>query len=130
MVRISSTEIKRLRMSFVHYSTFFAIGIAYFFFIQFTGYSLPCPIHALLGIDCPGCGITRLFLALFMGDFKSAFHANQAIFIAIPVFAYIFLKGEISWIKTGIKKEPSPYLVFFLCFYFLLFTLYRNLHTF
>ncbi|MGM9476785.1 DUF2752 domain-containing protein [Pedobacter sp. GSP4] len=29
---------------------------------------IPCPFKALTGIDCPGCGFQRSFIALIQGD--------------------------------------------------------------
>ena len=35
-----------------------------------------CLSQALLGIPCPGCGLTRSFVAFSLGDIQSAFHFN------------------------------------------------------
>ncbi len=37
---------------------------------------LPCPIHSLTGIPCPGCGMTRACIALAGGDFGNALIYN------------------------------------------------------
>ncbi len=39
-----------------------------------SGYSSPllCPIRAMTGIPCPGCGLTRSFTAIAMGDLSRA----------------------------------------------------------
>ncbi|MBT8043363.1 MAG: DUF2752 domain-containing protein [Verrucomicrobiae bacterium] len=34
---------------------------------------MPCPVKAVTGWDCPGCGLTRGSLALLEGDFATAF---------------------------------------------------------
>lgn len=64
-------------------------GIIYYIFIRVTGLALPCPINFVTDgkIRCPGCGITRLFLALSKGDIKGAFAANQCLFILIPIWS-------------------------------------------
>lgn len=36
------------------------------------GFSLPCPVYALTGLYCPGCGVTRMLLALLRLDFAAA----------------------------------------------------------
>ncbi len=38
---------------------------------QLEGHLLSCPVRALWGIDCPGCGFQRAFLALLRGDFAA-----------------------------------------------------------
>src|SRR5262245_31252568 len=43
----------------------------------------PCPFHLLTGLECPGCGMTRAFAALFTGDLASAFLLNPF----APMFA-------------------------------------------
>lgn len=48
-----------------------------------------CPLFALTGLACPGCGLTRGFHALFHGDLARAFHFNAL----IPLWAVI-----ISWV--------------------------------
>ena len=37
-----------------------------------------CPVKAVLGIDCPGCGGSRAFLALMRGDLRRAASENAA----------------------------------------------------
>jgi hypothetical protein len=51
-----------------------------------------CPLFALTGLACPGCGLTRGFHSLFHGDILSALHFN----VLIPVWAMIFVWVVIS----------------------------------
>ena len=44
-----------------------------------------CPIKTITGLDCPGCGITRMFVALFHGNIYQAFRYNQLDFIELPI---------------------------------------------
>jgi len=44
-----------------------------------------CPFKALTGIPCPGCGMTRAFLALAEFDFVGASHLNP---FSLPLFAF------------------------------------------
>jgi hypothetical protein len=43
---------------------------------------LRCPIRAVFGIDCPGCGGTRAMMALMRGDVRQAAHENLAVLVA------------------------------------------------
>src|SRR5688572_15347237 len=47
--------------------------------LLWTGLTLPplCTSRLLFGIECPGCGLTRSFVALSSGDFASAWHYNR-----------------------------------------------------
>ena len=44
-----------------------------------------CPIKAITGLECPGCGITRMFVALFHGNIYQAFRYNPLVFIELPI---------------------------------------------
>jgi hypothetical protein len=50
-----------------------------------------CPVQHLLGIPCPGCGLTRAMILLFRGDLKQSivFHAFAPVF-AIALLMIIF----------------------------------------
>ena len=50
------------------------------------GFFPVCPLYALTGIHCPGCGLTRGFHALFHGDVLTALHYNAL----LPIFALFF----------------------------------------
>lgn len=43
-----------------------------------------CPAAALLGLPCPGCGLTRATLALLRGDAQTAFSFHPLVFVAVP----------------------------------------------
>lgn len=50
---------------------------------------LPCPSKYFLGVDCPGCGMQRSFVALLRGDFAASFKMFPGL---IPVlFTVVFL---------------------------------------
>ena len=44
-----------------------------------------CPIKALTGFDCPGCGSQRMIHALLHGDFAGAWRQNPFLIVMIPV---------------------------------------------
>ncbi len=44
-----------------------------------------CPFRALTGIECPGCGMTRAFVAAAAGDFAEAIHLNP---FSIPLLVW------------------------------------------
>lgn len=57
----------------------------YYIWVRSTGLAAPCPIHALTGLYCPGCGITRLLMALAVGDISTAYYWNPGLFWIAPV---------------------------------------------
>ena len=50
-----------------------------------------CPVHGLIGLPCPTCGITRAFCALVQGNFLGALEWNA---LVVPL-AFLFVAGPI-----------------------------------
>lgn len=80
---------------------FFATGAAYGIFFSCTGIGIPCPIRAVTGLKCGGCGVTHMCAALLHLDFEGAFAANPALFLLSPLLIFIFAKYIVDYIKTG-----------------------------
>ncbi len=55
------------------------------------GFFPVCPLHALTGLNCPGCGLTRGFHALFHGDVLGALHFNALLPVYLLIFVYLFV---------------------------------------
>ena len=63
------------------------------------GFTIPCIIKALLGIRCPGCGLTTAAVALAHLDFAGAFDANPLIFVvapALPIHLWFSFRQEMK----------------------------------
>ncbi len=107
------------------------IGLGYAFFVQKTGYAIPCLFYKITGFYCPGCGVSRMCLALLKGDIKSAFYANQMIMICIPILLFIGIKSIIEIKKYGkIKKKQKDILLWCMVIGFVIFGVLRNLPEF
>lgn len=66
------------------------------FLVRWTGFSLtgvlpPCIFHALTGMDCPGCGTTRMTEAILRGEFGEAFVLNPLMFLVFAALAMLYL---------------------------------------
>jgi len=72
------------------------------------GFFPVCPLYAMTGIYCPGCGLTRSLHALLQGDILSALHFN-ALF---PFYAFIFGYFILSGILTVIRGRGLTYKFF------------------
>ena len=46
---------------------------------------VPCPVHAVTGIPCPGCGMTRACAAAVRGEFRAAWSFHPFAFLLIPL---------------------------------------------
>lgn len=90
---------------------------------------IPCVFHLITNLYCPGCGVTRMLIALFHLDFYSAFRYNQLIFILLPFFIVLL----INYIYSCIKKCKPLYLKInekiwvFLIILLLIFGIVRNI---
>lgn len=97
--------------------------------VPLTGWLPPCPFHRLTGLNCPGCGTTRMLEALLSGDVAEAFSLNPFFFLLTVLavggllwfFLRTFLKG---WHPVRLHGE-TPFWVALLIL-FLLFGVVRN----
>jgi hypothetical protein len=66
-----------------------------------------CPSAALLGVPCPGCGLTRATLALLHGDLATALRFHPLVPILTP--AYVGLLGAIvaSYVRGSPVVAPA-----------------------
>lgn len=105
------------------------IGIAYYLFVTLTGWAIPCPLYAITGLYCPGCGITRMFISLLSLEFAQAFHNNAVVCVLLlPAIGFSTMKA-IQYVKTGqvTYKRWEGVLVFLALLLTLGFGVIRNL---
>jgi hypothetical protein len=77
------------------------VGLAYYGVVKLTGWGLPCPFHLLTGWHCPGCGISRMFMALLELDFMGALGYNALVLVLLPFGVVFGLRRWIIYVKTG-----------------------------
>lgn len=105
------------------------IGLAYAVFVRLSGLSIPCPFHAVTGLLCPGCGVTRMCLALLRLDFAAAWDANPVLLLLLPVLAALLIRQTVRYVKTGrstLSRRESA-LVWGMAAVLLLWGIARNL---
>lgn len=66
---------------------------AFYALLQSAG--ITCPFLFLSGISCPGCGMTRAWLALLRLDLSSAFAWHPLFWLAVPGAAVLLLRRHI-----------------------------------
>ncbi len=77
---------------------------AYALFVATTGYALPCPFRTITGWQCPGCGVTRMCMALLRLDIAAAYAANAALLCLLPGLALCTGVWLYRYIRTGERK--------------------------
>lgn len=93
---------------------------------------VPCPLHLTTGWYCPGCGSGRLFWNLAQGQIAAAYHANQLIFILLPVLVLIYLHHLYFIVRQRELVPPKLQLVVYiiLCILLIAFGVIRNIPGF
>lgn len=83
-------------------------GILYAIWCSLTGLGIPCVFRLLLGIKCPGCGMTHAAVAMTHLDVAEAFRCNKLSVTIVPLLAVMLLVQEIRYIRTGSRKINIP----------------------
>lgn len=67
-----------------------------------------CPLKAMTGIDCPGCGITRAIHALLYGDVARALDHNLLFVIAVPFLLYGLARWAAGSVGVALPAVRAP----------------------
>lgn len=88
-----------------------------------------CPLLALTGFACPGCGLTRGFHALFHGDIVTAIDFNALIPIWTVIFAYVWVSLVLLAVRgRGLPMWPTrPEFLWTFMIVLLVFGVVRNI---
>lgn len=108
------------------------MGVAYYGFVKLTGWGIPCIINKLFNIYCPGCGITRMFVALIQGDLKAAASYNLLVLVLlIPALIFAVVR-TIRYVKKDVTGYTKPEMVaiIFAAVCTIVFTVMRNMPAF
>lgn len=62
-----------------------------------------CPSKALLGINCPGCGSSRMLYSLLHGDLSAALHFNALGLLALGALLYSYL----AWTRSRVTGRTG-----------------------
>ena len=78
-----------------------AAGLAYAWFCTATGLAIPCPFRLATGLQCPGCGVTRMCLALLRLDLAGAWRYNPGLLAISPLLALLVLRVALRYVRSG-----------------------------
>lgn len=102
-----------------------------YFHSPFEGRVTMCTFHAVTGLDCPGCGMTRAGYLLLHGHPIAALKQNP--FILVIVCAGYIVIAELSpylFHRQFKKFFPPNWLLITLGVLVVVYTIARNLHVF
>lgn len=109
------------------YGVLIAIGITYTVLIYTTGFGIPCMFNRFTGYLCPGCGTSRMALALLRFDFYSAFRFNPVALVTVIMWLMISI-GCFAGRPAALRNERVLQgLVYVNIAAYLIFTVLRNL---
>lgn len=57
-----------------------------------------CPMASLLGIPCPGCGLSRAAVALLHGHYAEAYRFHPLVFALLPLLGVGFASLAVSYV--------------------------------
>ena len=106
MLRTDSARARLLRLALWAFALISA-GLLYALFIRATGLGIPCIFHTVTGLDCPGCGVSRMCLALLRLDFKTAWSSNPAVMALLPLFGAVAADMSVRYVRTGKAAEDG-----------------------
>ena len=110
------------------------LAVALFFCLLYAyigarfGLFVPCVFRVIMGLKCPGCGVTHMCLDLLHFHFGEAFMENQALFLMLPVLCVIVVRKMIQYIRTAhVELSHAERMVCLTCIVLLiLFGIGRN----
>ena len=123
------TQKQRIIKVILEITLILGLGLGYYLFVRIVGRGLPCFFHEITGLYCPGCGASRMCMALLRFDFKTAFYYNPALLVTAPVLAVLYILNKIRYIKTGknISSKIEDILLIAVLVILILFCIYRNI---
>lgn len=80
------------------------VGVAQLVFDPFRQDVPLCPVHAMTGLICPGCGMTRAVHALVSGDVLLALRSNAMVLVLLPVVAVAWWR----WFRARLRGAARP----------------------
>lgn len=94
------------------------------------GHGVPCVFEKFTGLLCPGCGITRMFLALLSFDFVTAFYSNQLVFILLCLGIMYYTYAFICFLLKKECPKISNKIIWLLVIIVILYGILRNIPGF
>ena len=89
-----------------------------------------CPFHEIFGWECPGCGATRMAVAILHLDFYQAFRYNPFIFCTAPIVLVVYIWQFIVYVRNNILLKHLDTFLIAYTIALIIFGIIRNLSWF
>lgn len=104
-------------------------GVIYGVFVYTTAIAIPCLFHLITGWMCPGCGVTRMMLAIFQLDWKEAYQWHPMLMLQLPFLVTVLISNVVRYVRNGkwhISRLEN--VVLYVCVALLIcYGIYRNI---
>ena len=101
------TASKRLLRLCAVLAALLVLGLLYAAFVGATGLGVPCIFRLITGLECPGCGVSRMCMALLKLDFRTAWHSNPAVTALLPLGAAVASDMAARYVRTGTSRPDK-----------------------
>lgn len=85
------------------------IGIIYLIWYRLTHLGIPCVFRLVTDLYCPGCGITRMFVAISRFDFAEAIRSNAFVFVLLPYGIFVYARHHLYRFIQGEEYSYNKY---------------------
>ena len=91
------------------YAWILGITVPYLIWLMLTGIGIPCFYRETIGLQCPGCGISRMFVNMVKLNFVEAFYCNPLMFVLFIVWNII--GAFCIWERFKLFKKAKTYYI-------------------
>ena len=109
------------------YGAILGAGVLYAFLLLHTPVRIPCLFREVTGLQCPGCGTSRMALALMRFDIPAAFAYNPVAFFSFPAWFLISICAFIGRPKALRSSKNLLRILYINIVIYMIFAIFRNL---
>lgn len=102
------SETQRRRQVIRFLAAVLACGLCYAGLCIVLKFVVPCPFYTVTGLQCPGCGISRMCLSLLRLDVGAAWRYNAGLFALSPALAVLAVLTARRYIVHGTLTPTRP----------------------
>ena len=109
------------------YGAILGAGVLYAFLILHTPFRIPCLFREVTGLQCPGCGTSRMALTLMRFDIPAAFAYNPVAFFSFPAWFLISICAFVGRPKALRNSKNLLRILYINIVVYMIFAIFRNL---